>query len=650
MSWQQRGNHGNEDRVFFQVHGLPQVLKLKIASDSPLHHLFEHIPAQKYQPPLCIDGPEYIWRELVLDPLKTPEDYDMPAGERNVQVIQVNFPLVSPRTALHAQQSRGGDESHQHLHEDTPRNGAMSARLSIDGDRRSPMPNSARAGETATPTAYNNRASPRTQPLPSVDKIIDDLTQALRGAEDEIEELQKRLAEKTRQVEHSKPEKLQELERENARLKAELDSERRENDSKQEAIQILRNKISAHEAAASRIQETAAAADGGSGGGGSNAAEALATSLRHHCHSLEGELTNREDEVRQLLLKISGLETDLEVVRSSAEEDAKCHKEALERLEATYAVQRKKDEASLDSEDSLRLRIDRLERENAILQSDNTTLAQRVVAAENNKSELRGLRNQHEIDTAAWGAQKNAYEKEIKSLREKCAEQLLQSQRHEKVLSERNASLQEKIAYFEDPRSVTQREEEFQQRELEMRSRLRDALAENDRLKTIHKDLKRQVSELETSLFECNNVLVRVQRENTDLKRAGIGFANSSQNGTPRFEGRLPASARTSSAPQQMIGSPLPAAPQQASAAVASSKAADSALLHIDPFSLVRGTPADVRGSTSPNVSDALLLSRHANSFRGAAPAAEDPRSGSRTSSAVNATPNAAALAEFQDA
>ncbi|CUG88793.1 Hypothetical protein, putative [Bodo saltans] len=750
MSWAQRGT--SEDRVFFQVHGLPQVLKLKIAADSPLHHLFEHIPAQKYQPPLCIDGPEYTWRDIVLDPLKTPEDYDMPSGERNVQAVHVHFPLVSPRTALNAQQSsaRGGEDSHQHHHDDTPRNAMTSARLSIDGDRRSPLPNSARAGETATPTMY--RASPRNgvQPIPSVDKIIDDLTQALRGAEDEIDELQKPVADKTRLLDSAKPEKVQELEKENARLKTELDAgsmaiaaarfltlpelerqpprrcivllpaavlnrsrlltklsttlhkpsvvrktksmscksalltrhgfwtlrsqrrckslekenarlkteldaERRESDSKQEAIQILRNKISALESAASRQEAAIFENSGNAGGVGSQAAEALATSLRHHCHSLEGELANREDDVRQLNAKINSLQIDLDVLRSGAENDARSHKEALERLEATYVVQRKKDEASLDSEESLRLRIDRLERENAILQSDNTTLAQRVVAAESNKTELRGARNQHEIDTAAWGAQKNAFEKEIKALREKNADQLLQSQRHEKVLGERNASLQEKIAFFEDPRSVNQREEEYQQRELEMRSRLRDALAENDRLKTIHKDLKRQVSELETSLFECNNVLVRVQRENTDLKRAGVGYAATSQSVTPRDTGRLPASARTMSAHQNIVGSPLPAVPQAVATSVANSIAQESALLHIDPFSLVRGSPADGRGtSQSPNVADALLLSRHGgNSFRVAGPTgAEDLRSGSRSSQLLSGgTPTAAAnLAEFQDA
>jgi hypothetical protein len=230
---------------------------------------------------------------------------------------------------------------------------------------------------------------------------------------------------------------------------------------------------------------------------------------------------------------------------------------------------------------------------------------------------------------------------------------LLQSQRHEKVLGERNASLQEKIAFFEDPRSVTQREVEYQQRELEMR--LRDALAENDRLKTIHKDLKRQVSVLETSLFERNNVLVRVQRENTDLKRAGVGYAATSQSITPRDTGRLPASARTMSANQNMVGSPMPAVPQAVAASIANSKAQEPALLHIDPFSLVRGSPAGGRvASQSPNVADALLLSRHGgNSFRVAGPTgAEDLRSGSRSSQVLTGgTPTAAAnLAEFQDA
>lgn len=635
MSWRSPVNGNSDERVYFQVHGLPQIFKLKIGSDSPLHHLFEHIPTAKYQPPLCIDGPEFVWREIVLDPFKTPDEYGMPSGDRNVQTIHVNFPLVSPRSALHAQQSRG-DEGYE---KDTPREARGgqalgSARLSIEGDRRSPLPS---AREIATPT-NTVRASPRNPPLPSVDKIIDDLTQALRGAEDEIEDLQQRLDATSQQVEELQPAKFNEIKNENARLTSELESERRENDSKQEAIQILRNKIVALEAAASRTQDsiTSEPSQGGSVAG-THATDALVNSLRHHCHSLEGELANREDDIRQLNARIASMNAEIDVVRSTATDEARQHREAVERLQATYAAQRQKDESHLEGEDSLRVRIDRLERENAILQSDNTTLAQRVVAAEQTKTDLRGQRNQHEIETAAWNAQRNAFEKEIKALREKNADQTLTSQRHEKVLSERNSALQEKIAFFEDPRSVSQREEEYQQRELEMRSRLRDALAENDRLKTIHKDLKRQVSELETSLFECNNVLVRVQRENTDLKRAGYGSVpGTPQNGTPRFEGRLPASQRTMAAQPVgaiLVGSPVPTAPLPAGSGIANSKAADNALLHVDPFSLIRG---ETRSTSSPNIADALLLSRLGNSANNSRP------------SSVPSTQQA--LSEFQDA
>jgi hypothetical protein len=69
---------------------------------------------------------------------------------------------------------------------------------------------------------------------------------------------------------------------------------------------------------------------------------------------------------------------------------------------------------------------------------------------------------------------------------------------------------------------------------------------------------------------------------------------------------------------KSVVGSPMPAVPQAVAASIANSKAQESALLHIDPFSLVRGSPADGRvASQSSNVADALLLSRHGgNRFR----------------------------------
>lgn len=649
MSSQQ--SYRNDERVYFQVHGLPQVFKLKIAADSPLHHLFDHIPTQKYQPPLCISGPEFVWRDTVLDPNKTPDDYRMDTGERSVQTITVNFPLVSPRSALEAQQLRnigaGDDSNASHMYErETPRTAERhaaplnSGRLSIEGDnRRSPLPPSARsAGGDGFTSPVTNSLSGRnvTPPLPSVDKIIDDLTQALRNAEDEIEELQGQVEAKERHIQSLNPQWVAKLEQDNARLQAELDAERKENDLRQESIQILRNKIAALEGAAARaasqqtheVSTSPVPSLAASALGTSAAAEALVASLRHHCNSLEGEVATRDEDIRQLNQKLEQSARDLGDERAARENEAKLHREALDKLDATKYALNKKDESALNTTDELRMRIDRLERENAIMQADNTTLAQRVVAAEVHKNELRGVRNQYDIDTAAWGAQKNAYDKEIKALREKLAEQMLQSQRHEKVLAERNSALQEKIAFFEDPRSVTQREEEYQQRELEMRSRLRDTLAENDRLKTISKDLKRQVSELETSLFECNNVLVRVQKENTDMKKAGISAAPLSLGVTPR----LSASARTPSAAQQYIGSPIASVPASASAAVAASKAADSALLHVDPFSLVKSHSANDRSYSSPNVADALLLSRHTAT---ATPATEMD-GGARNSSSVS--------------
>lgn len=603
----------NDDRVFFQVHGLPQVLKLKIATDSPLHHLFDHIPTKSYQPPLCVDGPEFIWNDQPLDPNKTPEEYGMQTGDKNVQTIVVNFPLVSPRSALQAQRLNadiGEAQVEQPQNEATPRIGDRvglinSARLSIEG--RSPLPSS--------------RSVPQPQtPIPSVDKIIDDLTQALRSAEDEIEDLQARLDQKTQQCEALQPRRVADLEAEVTRLTEELDVERRQGDSKQEAIQILRNKISALESAAARNSTVAESTSTSTSFAGNNlnnqAAEALTTSLRHHCHSLEEELAAREDEIRHLNGKLEASAREVETANAACEEESKKLREALERLDATKIAMSRRDEKSESSTDELRLRIDRLERENAILQSDNTMLAQRVMATEAHKAEARGLRNQQDIDAAAWNAQKSALEKENKALREKLTEHMVQSQRHEKVLTDRNAALQEKIAFFEDPRSISMREEEYQQREVEMRSRLRDTLAENDRLKTVHKDLKRQVAELETALFECNNVLVRVQKENSDLKKSdrGSSFLPSALSTTPR----LPASSRVALTAQS-LGSPINSVPLPAALSVAQSKAADTALLHIDPFSLMKGSAVAAsatseRGFSSPNIADNLLLSRHVGS------------------------------------
>lgn len=600
-----------DERVFFQVHGLPSVLKLKIALDSPFHHLFDHIPAKRYQP-ANTSGPEYTWGSdnTVLDPLKTPADYQMEPGDKSVHVITVNFPPLPVHNASNPRTLFADDERGDQV--DTPGRGLAplgSGRPSIDaGDRRSPLLSGRQQQEASFASARSPRVT-TTGAMASVDKIIDDLTQALRVAEDEIEDLQQRVDEKQREVRelaaHTDVKRVTDLENENRRLKADLELERRENDSKQEAIQILRNKISALEAAANRsldqVSLTPPTPAASSGLNTAGAAEALATSLRHHCHSLEEELSHREEEIRHLNQRMEQLRKELSEQAVAYEQLAKQKQETNEKLDATRVAMTKVDERALNTVDDCKVRIDRLERENAILQSDNTTLAQRVVAAEQQKSDLRSLRNEFDLEKAAWGAQKSALEKENKSLREKCADQLLQSQRHEKVLAERNASLQEKIAFFEDPRSVNQREEEFQQREIEMRARLRDTLAENERLKTVQKDLRRQVSELETSLFECNNVLVRVQKENTDLKRGGV--SSTSVSSTPRFESRLPAAARTTSS----VASPYSNSPLPAVTPSSAMKPGDNVLLHTDPFSLIKGLP----GVSSPNIADTLLLSRH---------------------------------------
>jgi chromosome segregation ATPase len=306
---------------------------------------------------------------------------------------------------------------------------------------------------------------------------------------------------------------------------------------------------------------------------------------------LEAEVQHREEDIRQLNNKVSELLEEKDKALAKADEANRLRGEVQEKLDATRVVLSRRSDESVSDMDTLRTRIDRLERENAMLTCDNQSLAQRVMTIENVKNELRAARNEHDIECSAWNAAKNALEKEIKSLKEKLADQQLQSQRHEKSLADRNAALQEKIASFEDPRNATQREEELKQRESELRARLRDTLAENERLKTLLKQAKQSCSELETSLFESNSVLIRVQKENMELKRSGSSTptAQSTPRGAASRRGDPFAGAMAS--PTNATGAPTGINNSNLSSGYAATQGAATKeinLLNIDPFSLAR--------------------------------------------------------------
>jgi predicted nucleic acid-binding Zn-ribbon protein len=75
-------------RVFFQIHGLDTVYKLKLSPRSSFRHLFSHVPISRGGDPVRA---RFIWFDTVLQPDLTPSDYAMAPGEHNAHVVRVEF-------------------------------------------------------------------------------------------------------------------------------------------------------------------------------------------------------------------------------------------------------------------------------------------------------------------------------------------------------------------------------------------------------------------------------------------------------------------------------------------------------------------------------------------------------------------------------
>jgi chromosome segregation ATPase len=530
MTQQWRGAGVPEDRVYFHVHGLPVVHKLKISLDSQLKHLFEHIPAKRYQPAQCLDGPEYYWDDVLLDAELTPEDYHMKTGDQNIHVVHVHFPVGS--AAVDSARRAPDDAS------PAPRLAPSSSAADSPGSTEGAvLTHRAKTGAPAARQAAlltSPLPPPQQQPVPpaggEANKIIDDLTQALRQAEDEIDDLQHQLAAaRTDPKEQPLLLRLEESRKYAARLEAEitplrvsLEDTQRELESQRQANDVLRSKIALMEDSARRQTEEATPTDTSNNDRSVSqtaAVDALVTSLRTHVNSLEQEVQHREEELRGLRRNIDELKAANEQKRQTIEDAQNNCLQLQKNLEAQRAAILSRSEGDSAEVQLLKRRIRELEDDSAGLRVDNQQLAQRVVAAESIKSELRATKSQLDVESSRSTVEKLALEKELKIARDKLLDQHSQYLRNEKTLSERLSILQDHINKLEDPRSALEREEESKLREQELRSKFRDALAENDRLKNQVKAANQAVAQLEASLFDCNNVLVRVQKENTEMKR-----------------------------------------------------------------------------------------------------------------------------------
>ena len=611
MAQQWRGNVVAEDRVYFHVHGLPVVHKLKISLDSQLKHLFEHIPAKRYQPAQCLDGPEYYWDDVLLDPELTPEDYQMKTGDQNIHIVHIHFPVGSS----------GADSARRPNDANNQSNSAQSPPSPpprvVDSLRKSESPDSSEGdvhthrvrpiASTSGAGGYNPKPSAPvlTSPLPppvqnptspaggEANKIIDDLTQALRQAEDEIEDLQHQLAAvRTDPKEQPLLLRLEESRKYAARLEAEitplrvsLEDTQRELESQKQANDVLRSKIALMEDSARRKadEETADVSGGDRSVSQTAAVEALANSLRNHANSLEQEVQHREEEIRQLRRSIDELKAANEAKRVTIEEAQNNCAQLQKNLDAQRVAIMSRSEGDSAESQMLKKRIRELEDDCASLRVDNQNLAQRVVAAEALRTELRAVKSHFDVESSRTTVEKMSLEKELKAARDKLLDQHAQYLRNEKTLSERLAILQDHINKLEDPRSALEREEESKQREAELRSKFRDALAENDRLKNMVKAGNQSIAQLEASLFDCNNVLVRVQKENTELKRQSVAGTSTPRgvSSDSRRQFRDPSVLATGG-----FSSPTAAPPPTTSA----NPQELASFLNADPYSLLKYT------------------------------------------------------------
>ena len=83
-----------DDRCYFVIHGLPQPMKLKLASSSAFRSLFAAVPLS-----FGTEGCAFFWNELRLDPNCCPRDYGLSTGTSVVHNIQVRMPVMTAHGA-----------------------------------------------------------------------------------------------------------------------------------------------------------------------------------------------------------------------------------------------------------------------------------------------------------------------------------------------------------------------------------------------------------------------------------------------------------------------------------------------------------------------------------------------------------------------
>lgn len=525
-----------DSRVYVHIIGLPSVYKLKISRESPLRHLFSHVPTERHAPPNATGEVDFLFKGEKLDPNATAAQYNLPTGEDHAVDIHVHYHLLPSRaTAV-------GDPLAHTTAEDLTASAVKAIRTRAVAVEEAPLgdvvshyvltqSNRDRSSPKArrTPPVSTDPETPEPRPPPVATTMKMDNEMSTQERIEHTRRLKEVSADHIRQAYEEEVRRREEaevaLERNSIKkvdleqLRARLSVAEEERDraidqvkSLREENDDLRAKLARWEGMSPMRAESVSRAD-------------EVALLRRQMTQLEGALHLRDSQFGQLRRQI--MEKDSEITHLSHE--AKQLKDRLAEVDTKAAARGNKIESHMADYDKLQRQVATLAEEKRQLEEKMRRSAQRSVTTE----ELDGLKQQNmflQDDKKALEIRVREMKSELDSLREENGRKFAEASQMTHELAE----LRERFSLAVNANSQSEAELKLKVSQLE--SELTHIATDNSSMRIAHAQAERErakvrqlenelhasrasVHQLETSLVECNEVMSRVMKENGELKR-----------------------------------------------------------------------------------------------------------------------------------